>query len=237
MTCNILFVAYLWEPVCILTNIDPVYKLYKIYYPVLLTNMFSEYTLAATRFMVIQHVVTECCRISLTINITSLTILKTFMNTLKILRSRPLNRQTILLYNQLNCINVVVFDIWRGFNAMIQGFMFVIIVVFNWLVISGLGLVGLEIYAICFILDIFLNALLILVLHWYCQLAELSREVIQSWRSNTHRQTDSRKYFVRLIKAQQPVTLCYVTTKFDNETQSNYFNNFVNYTVNAILLC
>ncbi len=221
---------------CILTNIDPVHKLCRMYYPYLLKNVYYKYTLVLIRFIAIQQMVTECARILLTLLIPYLTMLKTFMDILKLLHSRQLTRKTILLYNQLHCINHMVIDICRWFNAMILFIGFVCSVLINWVVLCGWELLGLEIYAVCNFVGIGMYCLMILSLEWLCQLDEFSREVINSCKVNMYRQTHSLKYFVKLVRAQKPVTLYYAMTKFDKETKSNYFNNIVNYTVNAILL-
>ncbi len=221
---------------CILTNIDPVYKLCRIYCPFLLADVYSKYTLALIRFIVIQHLATECSRIILMINVPFLTMLKTFIDILYILRGRQLSRQTILLYNQLHCINHMVIDICKGFNAMVLGFAFVCIVLTNWVAICGWELFRLEIYAVCSFIGIGMYFFIIFSLQWLCKLDEFSREVIHCWKINTHRQPDSLRYFVRVVRAQQPVAQYYAMTKFDKETKSNYFDNIVNYTVNAILL-
>ncbi len=141
-----LFVAYFWSPMCILTNIEPTYKLIKIYYPFLLTDIYSRYALALIRFIYIQHIATECGRILFTITIPFLTMLKTFMDILNLLRRRQLTRQTILVYNQLHCINQMVIDICKGFNAMLLGFAFACCVLINWVIICGWELLGLKIY-------------------------------------------------------------------------------------------
>ncbi len=78
--------------------------------------------------------------------------------------------------------------------------------------------------------------IVILSLQWLCKLDKLSKEVVDGWKYNAHRRADSVKYFARLIRAQKPVSQYYAMTKFDKDTQTNYFDNIVNYTVNAILL-
>ncbi len=152
------------------------------------------------------------------------------------MRSRPLTRHTILLHNQLHCINHMVIDICKGFNAMILGFSFVCSVLTNWIVISGWEFFGIEIYALCIFGGIVIYILIILSLEWLCKLDELSRDVIHGWKVNLHWQRDSHEYFVKLVRAQQPVTQYYAMSKFDKETKSNYFQSIVNYTVNAVLL-
>lgn len=92
-TWSFIFVAYCWAPMYILTNIDPVHKLYQIYYPSLLTNMYTRSGLALIRFFAIQRMNIEPGRVYLTILIPYVTILETFMNILKLLRSRQLTRQ------------------------------------------------------------------------------------------------------------------------------------------------
>ncbi len=119
---------------------------------------------------------------------------------------------------------------------MMLGFAFVCSVLTNWIVICGWELFGIEIYAACTFAGIGMYCLVTISLQWLCKLDKLSREVIHGWKYNVHKQAESLKYFVKLIRAQKPVSQFYAMTKFDKDTQSNYFDNIVNYTVNAILL-
>lgn len=221
---------------CILTGIDPIYQLCKIHYPIWLSNKINLYILALFRYALLQRTVNEGFRILLTIVILFLTILKTFMNILKLLGNRQLNRQTILLFNQLHCINQMVIYVFKYFNGMLMGFAFVIIILLNWIIISGGSIFGWEIYAVCAMGNITLSSIMILALEWACQIDEISKTVIQRWKVNTHKQPYSIKYWIRLVKAQQPISLYYGMTKFDKETSSTYYHNIVDYTVNAVLL-
>ncbi len=237
MTWSMLLASYFWAPMCILTNIDPVYQLLRIHYPHLFEDNYVVVILTLVRFIVIQHMAHEGIRLFLTITIPLLTILKTFMDIVYFLSFRPLNRQTILLYNQLHfiCIPPMIIDISKVFAGLLLGFGFVIIVSLNWIIIRGWKLVEIEIYIVCVFLNVALCSAVVLALPWACKLDEYSKKVIHEWKVNAHKQHDL-KYWLRLIKAQWPVALHYGMTKFDKETKRRYFHNIVNYTANAVLL-
>lgn len=105
------FVEYFWAPMCILSNIDLVYKLCQICNPFVLTDIYTKNSLALIRFIAIQRMCTKGRRLILTIVIPYLTILKTYIDILILLRSTQLTKQTIFLYNQLHCMNNTVIDI------------------------------------------------------------------------------------------------------------------------------
>lgn len=157
---------------------DPVYKLCEIYYPFVLADVYTKYSLGLFRFIAIQHICAVSGRIALTIGIPFLTMLHTLMGILKLLWRKNVTRQTILLHNQIHCINHMVIDVWKVLNAMILGVPFVLLIVINWILISRWKLFGLEIYSIGIAGCVGAYFFVILALQWFCQVDERSREVI-----------------------------------------------------------
>lgn len=65
-----------------------------------------------------------------------------------------------------------------------------------------------------------------------------SRDIIRIWKFQVHMYSVSseRNYLKRRVRAQQPVAIHYAQTKYEKDTQVNYYFSIVNYTINVLLL-
>ncbi len=65
---------------------------------------------------------------------------------------------------------------------------------------------------------------------------ELSKQVIGQWRDEIDWKRVSKPYWIRVSRAQRPVSIYYAFTKFEKDTKVNYFTNVIDRSVDAILL-
>lgn len=240
LAITLLFVGVFIAPIGVVAGLDPFTQTMNIYFIRFLSNSYFKLAGYLICYIVTQWCTLEATRIYILILVPFLSMFYLFVCQLDLLKKRPIIKikTTLLLYEGLNCINQIGSNVIARIAGSLMSIAFFILVFINWILLKGWNLVPVPLYImICFIAVIIYTVIFQSIpLEIKCNTASI--DIIQRWifQVSMFSPSSERNYLRRRVRAQQPVAIHYAQTKFEKDTQVNYYVSIVNYTINVLLL-
>lgn len=221
-------------PAVFLFGVDP-YSLFVEYHNLRISKDFYFLYIIqqAAIYIIVQWCTLESTRVYITFLAPALIVFTLYIDCLNTIFTKSLNDAVISLYNQLYCINQAGTETLRTLMGLMFVSGFVLIVLGNWLVLAGWNIIPFEMY--CAVLAMLLVCYFTIgeTVPYAIRSNELSEAILHRWRSQV---LGKKKQWIRIVRARRPIAFYYALTKFEKETQVNYYSNIVDYTVNLLLL-
>lgn len=93
-----------------------------------------------------------------------------------------------------------------------------------------------EAYCMAVVLDFVCSSIIGQMLPLAVKSNVLSEQLLGVWMKSLVKIRYRRRYWKRVVKAQQPLSIYYATTKFEKSTVANYYSAILGYTLNLLLV-
>lgn len=223
-------------PILVYFGFDSVTQIFSIIFPHILDTPSIKFFVQIVSYLLLQWISIEGSRIYISVCIPTMTICTLYLNILKIIKDEPLNLKTILLYQQLSCINQMGLKVIAGIAGTLMSAGFFLSIFGNWVIVSGGSLIPKQIYVYILGTTIISYIIIDQTIPLAIGFNELSCDILMKWRFNVLSQKAGIKYWKKKIRAQQTLSFYYGYTKFERDTQVNYYSNIVNYSINALIV-
>lgn len=144
-----------------------------------------------------------------------------------------LDEKIVFWYNQHYCIHQRGMDILRKLGGTVMGIGFILILLCNWMVLTGWQKMPLEIYFVIVGLLVVVYFILSQTMPIAIRCNEISESILQNWKGQLQRK---KSYWSKILVSKRPIAFYYAMTKFEIETKINYYSNIAQYTINLILV-
>lgn len=117
-----------------------------------------------------------------------------------------------------------------------MGIGILILVLCNWIAIEFWGILPAEMYAMAFFALLVCLFVLFATVPLVVRSNELSEEILVTWKRNLFANTKHKRYQSKRLASRTPISFYYATTKFDQDTQVNYYGCIVSFTANLLVI-
>ncbi len=238
LTAILLSLGVFLAPCAILGGLDPFTQTMNVYCANFINKPLFKYIGYFICYVLTQWCTLEATRIYIMILVPIVTLCHLYILHLNLIRQRPLTNATLLLYEELNCVNQIGCNVIALIAGSLMGIGFIIFVFVNWIILKGLGIVPIELYVMIVLMAITSYSVISqsVPLAIKCYTSSSSMICMWSFKVLGCSTVAEKRYWRRRVTAQQPVALHYAQTKFEKDTQLNFYSNIVNHTINALIL-
>lgn len=223
--------------IAVLAEMDPISLVIRFWFPNLKTLSYPLYlTQQAVTYLFLQWFAMEMARIYVFVYIPAMSVCYIYAKCLKRISSRALNEQTVILYDQLYCINQIGLEYIRIIAGVFMGFGLCFVVFCNWTVITCWAVLPTKIYAVVFGVMLIFYSFVALALPPAINSNEFSEQIIRKWKNQMKVNGRRIIYWDKRLRARRPISFYYASTKFEKETIVNYYACVVNYTLNVLII-
>ncbi len=195
-----------------------------------------EYLIYALAYILTQWCTLEATRIYIALCIPTMTICNIYLRTLKVIGSSELNIRTLLLYTQLHCINQIGMRVIAKIAGAFMGVGFLLFVIGNWIILKGWNILPVQVYVLIFGIVVIAYFVLVQTIPLAISCNEFCKGIINRWETGLSSPNRHLRYWKRKVRAQQAISFYYALTRFERNTQVNYYSAIVSYTTNALML-
>lgn len=224
-------------PLGVLLELDPITVSLSLHFPNLSAKSFPVYIIQTViTYLLVQWCTLESTRVYITILLPTIATCHIYLKCLKEIACRRLCGPTLILYNQLYCINQIGIEFVKAVAGAMLGIGFCILVVGNWVVIRCYGVLPVEIYLLV------LGVLLVVyffdsqTIPYAIQSNELSEKVQQQWKMFLFFKMGRIGYWSRVVASMRSISFYYAMTRFEKSTKTKYYATIVEYTVTLLIL-
>lgn len=236
LTLILILAGILLAPPTVVLGLDQISQIILTHFSSILRFQIIKFIIYVLIYTLTQWCTLEATRIYITLCISTMTICTIYLRSLKILQTRGFNMRTLLLYHQVHCINQIGMRVIGKIAGAFMAVGFILFVLGNRIILLGCNLLPIGIYVIIY--SIIVSAYFVVVQTIPIAIAcnEFCKGLVSKWKTSVLEHRREVKYWIKKLSAQQLISFYYALTKFERDTQVNYYFAIVNYTTNALIM-
>lgn len=225
-----------FAPFSIYVEIDPLYLILESHCPYVFQNLLLKIMTFIVRFVWLHWCMLEGTRTSALISVTLMTACNMYLNIVVRLRKKCLGIKLINLYNQFHCINQIGQAPVSKVAGLLMSAGVLLLVIVNYVIICKWSALPAGLYFLIANLGFILYCVMLQTVPLLVNCDAMCTDMIDSWKKCISKMKGFKMYWVKVVKAQRPVSVYYALTKFEQQTRRNYYSAVLDHTINALLL-